>query len=74
MLKTLKQRLKTWTSASSGPPKPEFPQDFDEDLIAINRRVAPFTMTSKERIHALGSSVQHISKQAIEGDIVECGV
>ena len=74
MLKILKQRLKTLNSALSGPPKPEFPPDFDEDLIAIYRRVAPFTMTSKERIHALCSSVQYISKHAIEGDIVECGV
>jgi O-methyltransferase len=36
--------------------------------------VEPYTMTSKERIHALFNSLEYIRINNIEGDIIECGV
>lgn len=40
----------------------------------IMRRVAPFTMTSPERRASLLGAVDHVVRQRIPGDIVECGV
>ena len=53
---------------------PQYPPDFTIAEVAILERVAPFTMTSPERVQALIHSVRHITKNRIEGDIVECGV
>ncbi len=52
----------------------EFPPDFDDFTAALFRYVQPYTMTSKERVFALCRSVEYVVKQAIPGDIVECGV
>ncbi len=52
----------------------ELPPDFDHEEIGIIREVRPYTMTSPERIYALIQSVRYISKNNIDGDIVECGV
>ena len=52
----------------------EFPPDFDKEEIDIIREASPYTMTSPERIYALIQSVRYISKNNIDGDIVECGV
>jgi hypothetical protein len=54
--------------------KKRFPADFEEKHIAIYKNVAPFTMTSKERIFAAIEAAEYISKNRIAGDIVECGV
>lgn len=35
---------------------------------------APFTMVSRERLYAHFQAVDHVVKNGIEGDIVECGV
>ncbi len=43
----------------------------DQSVIA---KVQPFTMTSPERIVALCDAVRYLSKNQIEGAIVECGV
>ncbi len=51
-----------------------FPADFSEQDIALCRAVAPFTMTSPERICALRDAVRHVVKNDIPGDVVECGV
>ncbi len=51
-----------------------FPPDFESDDIAIIRAVAPYTMTSTERIHALVQAVKYIVRNDIPGDLVECGV
>jgi len=40
----------------------------------ICQLVAPYTMTSIEKIIALIQAVKYISRNKIEGDIVECGV
>lgn len=50
------------------------PPDFDPRVAAVCREVAPFTMTSPERIAALVEAVRYVCRHAIAGDIVECGV
>jgi O-methyltransferase len=51
-----------------------FPGDFDQQHIAIYKKVSPFTMTSRERIFSAIEATKFISKNNILGDIVECGV
>lgn len=48
--------------------------DLPEGDRAIIARVAPYTMTSLDRRASLIGAVDHIVRQGIEGDIVECGV
>ena len=50
------------------------PADFDAATAAICTAVAPFTMTSPERIAALVEAVRYVVRHRIPGDIVECGV
>ncbi|MFM8414705.1 MAG: TylF/MycF/NovP-related O-methyltransferase [Planctomycetota bacterium] len=50
------------------------PPDIDAATRAIVEAVAPFTMTSPERIVALRDAVRHACRHRIPGDIVECGV
>jgi hypothetical protein len=52
----------------------QYPPDFDEATASICRAVAPYTMTSPERIYALCQSVEYIVRNGIPGDVVECGV
>ena len=56
------------------PVPPRMPPDFDAATAAVVRDVAPFTMTSPERIAALRQAVIHVCRHGIEGAIVECGV
>lgn len=51
-----------------------YPPDFTPDEIAFYERVAPYTMTSPERILSLRYAVHHLFRHGIAGDIVECGV
>ena len=81
MLKIVKQRLQSVVSAfgykvtrGDLPGQPEFPPDFDTEMIDLFRRVQPFTMTTRERIFALCESVRYVVKNSIPGDVVECGV
>jgi len=53
---------------------PPPPPDVDDHARAVLETVAPFTMTSPERILALRDAVRHICRHRIPGDIVECGV
>ena len=50
------------------------PIDFEPEHQEIALMVAPFTMTSPERIFGLIEAVKYVSRSGIEGDIVECGV
>jgi O-methyltransferase len=50
------------------------PVDLDGESLALWERVRSRTMTSIERIDALRRAVEHIHANAIDGDIVECGV
>src|SRR5262249_5051265 len=55
-------------------PKREFLGDQPLWIREIAKTVAPFTMTSSERIACLCSSVEYIVRCDIPGAIVECGV
>lgn len=48
--------------------------DVGEDVRSLYRRIAPFTMTSPERISAVGDSVRYVAKARVPGAYVECGV
>lgn len=50
------------------------PPDIDDDARNVIETVAPFTMTSPERILALRDAVKHVCRHRIPGAIVECGV
>lgn len=50
--------------------------DIDKDPVFLDlyQKVMPYTMTSKEAVFALYTSINYILDQGIPGDIVECGV
>jgi O-methyltransferase len=48
--------------------------DLDASVASTVRRVAPYTMTSVERVSALCDAVRYVVDAKIPGDIVECGV
>lgn len=52
----------------------KFPHDMEPECHDSMRRVAPYTMTSVERLYSLYQSVRYIVGNKIPGDIVECGV
>ena len=52
----------------------DFPADYGLNDIHIMNAVAPYTMTSTERIHALINAVRYLVSNQITGDFVECGV
>lgn len=56
------------------PPADEYPPDFSAEEREICRFVAPYTMTSSERIVSLVRAVQYLEQYGIGGAIVECGV
>ncbi|HEY6815675.1 MAG TPA: TylF/MycF/NovP-related O-methyltransferase [Croceibacterium sp.] len=49
-------------------------QDVDRRTRDIYHRVAPYTMTSPERIAAVCDAVRHVDRARIPGAYVECGV
>jgi hypothetical protein len=51
-----------------------YPPDFSTEELALWREVAPYTMTSPERIIGLAQAVRTVVDNAIPGCIVECGV
>jgi len=51
-----------------------FPPDLSEEERAICEAVAPFTMTSVERIVALIHATRYVVENGLKGDVVECGV
>jgi len=55
-------------------PVSALPVDFDDWHLSVWRKVAPYTMTSPERIYGLVESVRYIQRYKIPGAIVECGV
>ncbi len=52
----------------------DVPSDMEPDKVEIIRAVAPYTMTSAERVYSLIGAVDYVIERGIEGDIVECGV
>ena len=65
---------KTGYAITKHPSGNKFPSDFDEAQKSIISQVKPFTMTSPERIAALTEAVNYITRNNIQGSIVECGV
>ena len=55
-------------------PTNKFPGDFKPEHQRIINKAKPYTMTSNERLFSLIEAIKFISKNNIEGDIVECGV
>jgi O-methyltransferase len=49
-------------------------KDFDEEKTELIKTVAPYTMTTPERVFVLNEAVKYIIENNIEGDFVECGV
>jgi len=50
------------------------PPDFDRELVGLIECVAPFSVTSPERIAALAGATEHVVRSGIPGALVECGV
>jgi hypothetical protein len=48
--------------------------DFDPAMLAVLRRVLPYTMTSPARVAATCAAVRHVEANNIPGAFVECGV
>jgi O-methyltransferase len=46
----------------------------EPEFAEVLARVAPFTMTSAERIYSMWQATRYVARQPIEGAIVECGV
>ena len=53
---------------------PTLPVDVTKEEEAIDRTVAPYTMTDIECVVTLVRAVTHVIGNGIEGDFVECGV
>lgn len=51
-----------------------FPPDLDPGVVAIIKRVRPFTMTSPERVGAFIAAIDYVIAAELDGAIVECGV
>lgn len=56
------------------PIRPASLSDLDDEAAEIYARVAPFTMTTQERVAALCAAVTHVERHRIPGAMVECGV
>lgn len=54
--------------------KNTIPSDFESFHLEIIKKVAPYTMTSNERLFGLIEAVKYIVKNNISGSFVECGV
>jgi O-methyltransferase len=50
------------------------PVDFTAEERALVEFVQPYTMTSPERVAALGNAVRWVAESGLPGDFVECGV
>ncbi len=65
--KVTPKRTMAYNQASSCP-------DMEPEFLPLAERCKPFTMTSLERMYGLFKSVEHVARQRIPGDFVECGV
>ncbi len=55
-------------------PWPAIPADLDDVTAATARVVAPYTLTTPERVAALCAAVRYLVAARVPGDFVECGV
>jgi O-methyltransferase len=54
-------------------PLPSLPDVLDDEAHIVTQ-VAPFTLTSPERVVALIHAVKYVTRYRVQGDVVECGV
>ncbi len=74
---TTSTQLAATPSPPSPPPAPEdltLPVELSAADRAIMQRVAPFTMTSPQRVAALIKATRYVVAAGLAGDFVECGV
>lgn len=64
--------LRRWLGIGDG--GQALPPDFEPEDVDTWRAVAPYTMTSPERVYGLRAAVRYIVENGIAGDVVECGV
>ncbi len=53
---------------------PEYPMDYEPEVINIIKKSKGYTMTSHEKLYQLVGIVKYIVDNRISGDFVECGV
>jgi O-methyltransferase len=68
------RRLGLEVSRYVDPARRPLPPDIDAPAATTIREVAPYTMTSPERLYALIQAVRYVASAGIPGSIVECGV
>ena len=56
------------------PQQPSVVDEVDDWERALHAEVAPFTLASPERVHALTESVRYVIRMGVPGAFVECGV
>jgi O-methyltransferase len=60
--------------AARDPRDDSLPDDFTDADAELWRRIAPYTMTTPGKVHALTRAVEYIVARRIPGAFVECGV
>ncbi len=68
----LREALQRSAGGASAPGS--YPPDFSREDIETIQAVAPYTMTSAEKIYALVHAVEYVVRRRIPGAMVECGV
>lgn len=56
------------------PATPPLPHDLEPSVAKTIALVRPFTLTSPERVNAVCSAIEYVTKHGIPGALVECGV
>jgi len=75
VMRTIGYQIRRFPGPEAPSPEPaSLPPDFDETDIALWEAVAPYTMTSPERVFSLRRAVEYVVKNDVPGDFVECGV
>lgn len=67
----MKRRIGAKVRGRGGAELPPDLTDAERDTIAA---IAPYSMTSPDRVVALTQAVEHIERNSVQGAIVECGV
>jgi hypothetical protein len=70
----IRQRVRRWSRKAGIDIVPYPPRDVGHEFRSLYDDVAPFTMTSAERVYALHEATRYVSRHRMPGAIVECGV
>jgi hypothetical protein len=62
------------SKASDDPGAERLPDDFTEADAELWRQIAPYTMTTPGKVHALARAVEYVATRGLPGAFVECGV